>query len=866
MFDREIVVTFFAFQEAMEPQPKAKLWSEFVADLKKGHEVLDPVKKEWNWQFNLAEFKPGGKRKNKDVARIHGLVIDYDDNVSIRQAIETFGTALGYEFVLFTSFNHQRKKNADDFLRDKFRVVLPFKEPMPAAKYAAYGKFLTEVLAPGCDKRLAVASQLYAYLFCPPETAPLARVIHHSGKALDWREWLRTGGKQGGGEGSIKCTPQGKTVTRRQMYLEPTDTIRLANDRWVLVKDINHHISDVYCPFHNDKAPGAFVNKSVRGTIYLNCHKCGTAYLRQDRIEVEPIQKIGAATPTVPASSIWEGSEPEGVEEPYDRERRERLLIKTCVEGWENRTLLLYAFEGFGKSRLCPLLAQVGSLPVSEGVKARHYLVGQHRTCIVFATKTNKQAVEQAEGFQSQVLNSSVQTSLRIQVITGRVHNLKEMFDIDAATDDGAHPWDAGDINQKKTLTAIKEQLGCSAERALEVWEKAAADDPDFENHEIIVTTHERLRAWGRIQDQSAWRSRGEIVIGNQIIPDGTIVFVDDPGRGDFMLLAPYREEFVKARVEGRPLEQVQIGDYRYFVRPGLFHLDSGLYNTKLIFTTTELITRKLIEKNFPGLYVPVLMPPNKMKAGEIAVISTRNVQAARDGLMLPLSHALERDGMPVELIADGMGARWNHQTNKGVNSFNSDVLIEVSYPTPAETTLVANDLYGSTDDLRAVQVAIALDKMHQAIGRVGGYRFSDKPETARNRCVVLCDPKMRDALAQYTRYYISHTEHADEWREGGLKKPDDLYGLVSWYMRNVTRWITERDGRYFLSDVRRAIGGATDSRRVDRLLKALNTIRADITQKDGKVTDSKAAEVLDEAIAQLESERAPPKSGISAA
>jgi hypothetical protein len=89
----------------------------------------------------------------------------------------------------------------------------------------------------------------------------------------------------------------------------------------------------------------------------------------------------------------------------------------------------------------------------------------------------------------------------------------------------------------------------------------------------------------------------------------------------------------------------------------------------------------------------------------------------------------------------------------------------------------------------------------------------------------------MRDALVQFTRYYIAHTEYADDWREGGLKKPDDLNGIISWYMRNVTRWITERDGRYFLSDVRKAIGGGMDRRRIDRLLKALNTVLKDITE-----------------------------------
>jgi|GEM_PF-2121638 len=870
MHDRDIVVSFFGFQEAMEPQPKTMKWSEFVVDLKKGHETIDPIKKEWSWQFNLVEFKPGGKRVNKDVALIHGLVIDYDDNVSIEQAIETFGTQNGFEFVLFTSFNHQRKKNPDDFLRDKFRVVLPFSEPMPATKYATYGKFLTEVFAHGCDKRLAVASQLYAYLFCPPDTAQLAKVIHHPGKWLDWRELPTSLGKGSGSPDPIKSSEHGRAIKRQKLYLEPTDTIRMADSRWIAVEDIDRHISDVYCPFHDDKAPGAFVNRSVRGTIYLSCHKCGTAYMRSVRDEPVAVQLPHGSRIELQAGSSSSDDTANAVEEPYDRARRERLLIKACVQGWENRQMLLYAFEGFGKSRLCPLLAQVDHLNVADRVKRRHYLEGQSRPCIVFATKTNKQAVEQAEGFQSQVIQASPNAhnpvQLRVQVITGRVHNLKEMFDVDAVTDDGVHPWDAGDINQKKTLSAIRKQLECGVERAQEIWDLAAADEPDFENHEIIVTTHERLRAWGRIQDQSAWEMFGEVVIGNRIIPDGTIVFVDDPGRSDFMLLAPYREDFVKARVEGKPLEQVQIGDYRYFVRPGLFHLDSGLYNTKLIFTTTEMITRALMEKNFPDLYVPELMPPNKMKAGEIAIISTRNVQAARDGLMLPLLHALEREGMPVQLIADGMGAQWNHQTNKGVNSFNSDVLVEVSYPTPAEATLVANELYGSSDDLRLVQVAIAMDKMHQAIGRVGGYRFSDKPEATRNRCVVLCDPKMRDALVSNTRYAISHTEHADEWREGGLKKPDDLFGLVSWYMRNVTRWITERDGRYFLSDVRKAVGGGSDRRRLDRLLKALRTVLKDITGEDGP-RDPTAARILGEAIMYLETERGDePESAVSAA
>jgi hypothetical protein len=866
VFDRVIVISWFGFQEAVQAQPEQKLWSEFVAEMQSGHEITDPAVKPWTWQFNLTEFKHGGRRRNSDARMSYGLVIDYDENVTIAEALGRFGKQLGLEFVLFTSFNHQRKKSADDYQRDKFRVVLPFKEPMPAKSYAQYGPHLTEVFAPGCDKRLAVVSQLYAFLYCPKETQHLAQVIHHAGSPLDWRDWP-VAGKVAKSTSLPKKAAGSPPLDRSDRWLEPRDLVRTKANQWIAVEEMQGHISDLYCPFHDDKSPGAFAKRMPDGRIFLHCHKCGTAFMRTPAGGSSSAMSTGMKVD--PSVSMTAAAPSETVEEPYDRARRERLLIKTCIRGWETGTLLLYAFEGFGKSRLCPLLAQVDQLDVDEKVKKRYRLAGQERVCVVFATKSNKQADEQAEGFRIQVASMAAEggRAARVQLITGRAYNLKQLFAVDAVMDDGTHPWDAGDVNRKKTLAEIQKKLDCDDQRAIEIWERTDAAEPDFEHHEIIVTTHERVRAWGRIQDQSTREWDGKRDTKNRKFPYGVIVFFDDPGRSDFMLLAPYNEKFVKTRVDGKPLEQVQIGDYHYLIRPKLFHLDSGLYDTKLIFTTTEMVTRKLVEKHYPDVYVPELMPANKMKAGEIAVISTNCVHASRDGLMLALVHALKRDGFDVTLIGDGMGAQWNHQTNKGVNSFDTDLLIEVSFPTPAETTLLANELYGSTQDLRTVQVAIALDKMHQAIGRVGGYRFSDRPEEKRHRCVVLCDPKMRDDLVQQTRYFISHTEYADGWRDGGLKKPDDLYGLVSWYLRNVPRWITERDGRYFLSDVHKAIGTARDLRRIDRLLKALKTHREDITQKDGTATHPKAVEILEESIAWLESQREmEPKSGVSAA
>lgn len=40
-----------------------------------------------------------------DMIQSHGLVIDYDENVTIKEALATFGAGLSYESVLLTSFN-----------------------------------------------------------------------------------------------------------------------------------------------------------------------------------------------------------------------------------------------------------------------------------------------------------------------------------------------------------------------------------------------------------------------------------------------------------------------------------------------------------------------------------------------------------------------------------------------------------------------------------------------------------------------------------------------------------------------------------------------------------------------------------------
>ena len=87
--------------------------------------VIEVLNKEDTEMYNLWEFKttPDGEihRCKDNCIALHGLVLDYDINLTLEQAIDRFESI---ECVIYTTFNHG--KNGVD----KFRVVLPFTQPL----------------------------------------------------------------------------------------------------------------------------------------------------------------------------------------------------------------------------------------------------------------------------------------------------------------------------------------------------------------------------------------------------------------------------------------------------------------------------------------------------------------------------------------------------------------------------------------------------------------------------------------------------------------------------------------------------------------------------------------------------------------
>ena len=92
----------------------------------------------------------------------------------------------------------------------------------------------------------------------------------------------------------------------------------------------------------------------------------------------------------------------EGGCEPFNRAKRGQLIKKHCIN--HRPRLMLYAFEGFGKSYLTILWAQNGQK-------------------VLFGCNSNVQAEEQARGFKKQ--------SCRVQLIVSREHRLQNEYQVE---------------------------------------------------------------------------------------------------------------------------------------------------------------------------------------------------------------------------------------------------------------------------------------------------------------------------------------------------------------------------------------------------------------------------------------------------
>jgi hypothetical protein len=565
--------TFFSTLTSNKPQSMDWEWKDFVEQIQKGHTVVPPAQKDFGFHFNAAVYREGGLRKTEDCTALSALILDYDENVSIEDALLRFIVNEKLEFVLYTSFNHQREKTPGYIKRDKFRVVIPFTTDCPKDEWELI-KHNLDTFSPGVDPASKKINQIYTYAYCAEDNKDLARVIYNPGEKLDWTKWEKLKEETFAPGTTYKGKKADHYLPADYVFRLEKGTIRFGN--------VDKHISKVYCPHHVDKSPGTFLDKKGR-TIYHVCNKCGTTKIEPVIDPIDPF--VSAAEPqkitTKEELLASLGLSADDPVEPFSRAERGELIKKRCLKKL-NDTMLLYAFEGFGKSYYAQLEVKV------------------RKSKVLFASFSNEQAQEQCDSF--------IKAGIKAQFVPGREWRLRTQYKVDCVYGKKQHPWDSEDVNEALTKKEIVNVVKCTWEEAEKIWDECTSPTPDFQNHDIVCTTIARTMAYGRIQASKALMFGNGPVLSeaDYTVPKGTVVFYDDPDKNFFTFYEEYTQKFLDNQIakkrkergdpdftqevltiDGKPVKEIEINERRYFVRPKQFVLGYGLFNTRKVFTTT---------------------------------------------------------------------------------------------------------------------------------------------------------------------------------------------------------------------------------------------------------------------------------------
>ena len=793
------------------------------------------------------------------------MVLDIDDGFTVEQFKEEFSE---YRYVLYTSYYHQREKNGET-ARDKFRAVIPFTRTITKQDWMDYifdkdfkdHDWTLPIFAPFNDPNSVKTTQP----FCLPIKHVDGQSEFHvnEGKDLDIFEWNKV-------DRSIQSTVRNASTSSASAGGSfPIDqTFRLTNGAVVTVADLPlGDTTNMYCPFHSDgmgSNTSSNIRKHSEHSASHTCFACGsgeavTRIMERDRFDdsspltfknkkgEEKSLKVKTQKKTVVEVKAEHGPllEYDVVDEPvvpFNREERAALLKKKCLNDLPKRTLL-YAFEGFGKSHLATML------------------VIQKQETILFCCNSNEQVAEQATSFakfrfnevarneinsDGQVFKVEHESRLLVQRIVSVAFRLEKEYKFEVVRGKPQHPWDSEAVDKtasiKKMVAQRPDMAECEAE-AEELWNELSPEQPDYKNHDIIVTTQSRVNSWGRRQmDEDNYR---------RFIDDDVIIVFDDPEQHSFKRLVNVDGWDMNTLIDGELLEVEEHGNKRYFVRPSQFTVGYGLAYNRMIFTTTELITSHLIESTFETVYKPALMPEEKMRAGNITMMKTNMVAASRDGFIPVMVERVKKEtGRDIEYFADGQGNIFNLTNSKGQNQFKAmDTVVEISQPTPIEAIDVCNELGWEHNCLEFVKTIMAVDKMNQAIGRNSGYRFSDGEQATQ--CVVLCDPSMFDTVLKSTRYYVGTVVDCGEFAPDYRKRNGE--GIVEWF-----RWLIQNHDEYmvkgvhskrpyqdWMCDAKVAIATAGNhTQRLTRLEKALMS-KIEAMDANKTVSDRKTQQIV---------------------
>src|SRR5262249_14809053 len=132
-----------------------------------------------------AKYRAGATRGGKGVEEVSLLLLDYDHDADFEGDCAIWG-GQGFCFAAYTTHSSYRKTENNPNAEERFRIVLPLRTPIQAAKYLSLWRWAQRV----SGGRLDNAPKNAASIFYGPAIQAGAQYKSkiHDGPLLDWRE------------------------------------------------------------------------------------------------------------------------------------------------------------------------------------------------------------------------------------------------------------------------------------------------------------------------------------------------------------------------------------------------------------------------------------------------------------------------------------------------------------------------------------------------------------------------------------------------------------------------------------------------------------------------------------------------------
>lgn len=708
--------------------------------------------------FDCDTGVPFAKRLKSNILAVDLLVLDYDGTMTIEAAKDRFSA---YEYVGYTSFRHLANKDIH-----KFRLVFLLSEPIPAdfqedelGNQIGGGVWYSIVdaiheFAGDCDRASLNPNQLYYVPAAPQSRIDLAVAWHNSGKPLDWMQFPRNNPVF---DKSAEVV-SGKQTTKGEddQFIRPDDLIQTRKGV-IRAGDVTGKVEGVSCPFHADKNGSEFIKKSPAGNIFLHCRHCGKSfYVREEENSItKSIQakkhdrfvddKIYTLDDIIAPQKVFhDASNRDDVIKQLNEIEQKILKLEYPEIGPPIfKSHLIYLPEGAGKSRLAANMAM-------------------KRNQILFACKSWDQAFKKYEEFS----HLGLEKGFQVELYCSKDAKARKRFGVPVKHGRPRNPFEMGAIMEEESIQSFIKNNPHMSEKFIRLsWQFFSADRLGFEYIKDPSSDDdgEAFRESGRRIDVAHFG--GVIVVTTfaqlrilhakkQFVPKNWFIWVDDPDLSDVIDISPFSKKdwgwLPDHEIESKTVE---INGTRYFKRTLDHSLRELFTRYRRIFTTTEMITKEAIEKHIVKRIsrFDIHDRMNNLTGGEVTILGTQFVRKKMDGIIPLVARRLAKAGFPTELIADGMGATYNHMNSKGLNVLNkTNILVELSIPHLDEIKTLCDALGKSfSKDRDAVIKALLLDKMHQAIGRNSGFRYKGF------ECVVLVDKSKHRHIVKECRYGI---------------------------------------------------------------------------------------------------------------